>query len=78
MGFRFIWQNGQKKGCRDILQHPANVDEFDENGRRKVYSFMQENKKSNGGRRIYIYLVALWFRLGITKLRGNREVTLSY
>jgi hypothetical protein len=57
MGFRFIWQNGQKKVCRDILQHPKNVDEFDENGRRKAYSFMQENKKAMGEEEnIYILL----------------------
>jgi len=66
MGFRFILQNGQKKGCRDSSQLPTNADEIDENGRRKVYSFTLENEKG------------MCFRLGITKLRGNRKVIFLY
>ena len=77
MGFRFIWQNGQKKGFRDISQQPTNGDEFDENGRRKVYSFTLKNEKRMGEEE-YIYPDALWFRLGITKLRGNGKVTFLY
>ena len=58
MDFRFIWQNGQKKGCRDISQQPTNADEFDENGRRKVYSSTLENEKGTGEEE-YVYPVAL-------------------
>jgi len=77
MGLRFILQNGQKKGCRDILQLPTYSDEIDENGRRKVYSFTLENEKGMREEE-YIYPVALWFKLGIMKLRGNRKVTFLY
>ena len=76
MDFRFIWQNGQKE-CRSISLQPTNADESDENRRRKVYSFTLENEKVVGDEE-YIYPVALWFRLGITKLGGNRRVTFLY
>jgi len=45
MGFRFVMQNGQEEECRDISQLPTNLDEFDENGRRKVYNFTMENEE---------------------------------
>jgi hypothetical protein len=71
MGFRFIWQNGQKKGCTDILQQLTNADKFDENERRKVYSFALENEKGIGEEE---YTGCFIMYSGITKVYYRKTV----